>query len=57
MILQLIGSDEREKRKKRASMDRRGLHGGRGLTVCTVCMKTKVERAKQLFPHHHIVPL
>ncbi len=27
-------------------MDRRGLHGGRGLTVCTVCMKTKVERGK-----------
>ncbi len=46
MTLQLTGSDEREKRKKRASMDRRGLHGGRGLTVCTVCTKTKVECGK-----------
>src|SRR6266581_3195296 len=46
MTSQLTGSDEREKRKKRVSMDRRGLHGGRGLTVCTVCMKTKVERGK-----------
>ena len=43
---QLTGSDEREKRKKRASMDRRGLHGGRGLTVCTVCTKTKVKCGK-----------
>jgi len=46
--LQLTGSDEREKRKKRASTDRRGLHSGRGLTVCTVtvCTKTKIERGK-----------
>ncbi len=58
MTSQLTGSDEREKRKKRASMDRRGLHGGRGrrLTVCTVCVKTKVERGKQLFPRRRIVP-
>src|SRR6266704_6988777 len=34
------------KKGKRASTDRRGLHSGRGLTVCTVCMKTKVERGK-----------
>src|SRR6266702_1058645 len=32
-----------KKGKKRASTDRRGLHGGRGLTVCPVCTKTKVE--------------
>src|SRR6266702_1115436 len=35
-----------KKGKKRASTDRRGLHGGRGLTVCTVCTKTKVKRGK-----------
>src|SRR6266702_4152992 len=34
------------KKGKRASTDRRGLHSGRGLNVCTVCMKTKVERGK-----------
>ena len=48
MTSQLTGSDEREKRKKRASTDRRGLHGRQRLTVCTVtvCTKTKVERGK-----------
>ncbi len=29
MTSQLTGSDEREKRKKRATTDRRGLHGRR----------------------------
>src|SRR6266702_5845888 len=58
MTLQLTGLDEREKRKKRASTDRRGLHSRQGqwLTVCTVCKKTKVEHGKQLFPHCCIVP-
>src|SRR6266702_3836405 len=45
---QLTGSDEREKRKKRASTDRRGLHGRRGqrLTVCTVCTARKLKSRK-----------
>src|SRR6266702_1071902 len=47
------GKKEKKSEHGGASTDRRGLHGRRGLTVCT---KSKVERGKQLFPRRHIVP-